>query len=98
MKSPSLDGSKFMLKVKVLKIYFKSRSEIKVKVTRSLTLATLKRVSFIAKYEVSISYGLNAMAKVKGVFLHRWTDSQTDGLKTRCPETPFQRHKKRSNL
>ena len=71
-----------------------------VKVTRSLTLVSFKRVSLVeyAFQTWSISYGSKVMATVKGFLPEsetdrvRQTDRQTDRTKTRCPRIPFRRH------
>ena len=69
--------------------------KVKVKVTRSLTLESLERASLVdAKYEVSISYGSNVIAKVK--VDNRQTDKKTDRQdKKNAPDHSIRGHKKR---
>ena len=61
--------------------------KVMVKVTRSLTFVSFKRVSLVsmhAKYEVSISYGSKVMSKIKVFFLpqsHRQTGQKIDAPK-----------------
>ena len=100
-ESPTAFDSIVVVKVKSC-FFFKCRSKVMVKVTRSLPWCGLKGFHLLSmheKYEVSISYGSKVTAKDKVVFFFPQIDTQTGQLDhSRCPHIPFWGHKNMCDL